>query len=281
MNQVPNSYVNRIFNLEAILGMKMLPDDCIPLTVTSPPYDQLRTFGGVTWDDTTFQKIADELWRITAPGGVVVWIVADTIVDGSETCTSARQKLYFRDLGFRIHHTMIMDRAGSRFPSKVRYGTSLEYAYVLSKGMPRTINLLRDRENRRVGETQNFSRREPDGRIRPVGRSKPVAQFGYRRAIWQISTGWKQSTKDAYAFEHPALMHEGMAADHILSWSRPGDLVFDPMMGSATTCKMALLTNRRYLGFEIHEPYFRLAQRRMREAHAQYDSGLDDWFKGA
>jgi site-specific DNA-methyltransferase (adenine-specific) len=281
MNEVDAKFVNRIFNLDAIVGMKMLPDDCIPLSVTSPPYDQLRTFGGVIWDDTTFERIADELWRITAPGGVLVWIVADTIVRGSETCTSARQKLYFRDLGFRVHHTMIMDRAGSRFPSKVRYGTSPEYAFILSKGMPRAINLLRDRENNRVGKTQSFSRREPDGRIRPVGESKPVAEFGYRRAIWQFSTGWKQSTKNAYAFDHPALMHEGMAKDHILSWSRPGDLVFDPMMGSATTCKMALLTNRRYLGFEIHEPYYRLARRRMQEAHAEYDSGLGDWLIGA
>jgi site-specific DNA-methyltransferase (adenine-specific) len=281
MTQVPDSFVNRIFNLDAIIGMKKLPDNCIPLTVTSPPYDQLRAFGGVTWNDATFQRIADELWRITAPGGVVVWIVADTIVKGSETCTSARQKLHFRDLGFRIHHTMIIDRAGSRFPSKVRYGTSLEYAFILSKGKPRAINLLKDRLNKRVGETQNFSRREPDGSIRPMSLSKPVAKFGYRRAIWQVSTGWNQSTKDDYAFEHPALMHEGVAKDHILSWSRPGDLVFDPMMGAATTTKMALLHNRRYLGFEIYKRYFRLAQRRMREARVEYDSGLGEWLKGA
>jgi site-specific DNA-methyltransferase (adenine-specific) len=281
MNQVPDSIVNRIFNLDAIDAMKKLPDDCIPLTVTSPPYDQLRTFGGLNWDDTTFQRIAEELWRITAPGGVLVWIVADTIVKGSESCTSARQKLYFRDLGFRVHHTMIMDRAGSRFPSKVRYGTSLEYAFILSKGMPRAINLLRDRENNRVGKTQSFSRREPDGRIRPLSQSKPVAKFGYRRAIRQVSTGWNQSTKDDYAFAHPALMHEAIAKDHILSWSRPCDLVFDPMMGSATTCKMALLSNRKYLGFEISEPYFHLAQRRMQDAHLEYDSELGDWLIGA
>src|SRR4051794_24850629 len=96
MNPVPKSFVNKIFNLDAIGSTEMLPDDCIPLTVTSPPYDQLRTFGGVTWNAATFQKIAEELWRITMPGGVVVWVVADTIVNGSETCTSARQKLYFR-----------------------------------------------------------------------------------------------------------------------------------------------------------------------------------------
>ena len=257
--------------------MRMLPDESIPLTVTSPPYDDLRTFGGVGWYDNTFHRMADELWRITMTGGVVVWIVADTIVNGSETCTSARQKLYFQEIGFRVHHTMIMDRTGSRFPSKVRYGTSLEYAFILSKGTPRWIILLRDRPNKRVGGTQNFSRREPDGNIRPVGKSKPVEKIGYRRAIWRYSTGWKLSTLDDYAFDHPALMHEDMATDHIVSWSRPGEVVFDPMAGAATTCKMALLNNRRYLGFEIHEPYFRIAQRRLRDAHAQYDRGLGDW----
>ena len=176
---------------------------------------------------------------------------------------------------------MIMDRAGSRFPSKVRYGSSLEYAFILSKGAPRTINLLRDRRNKLAGKTGAFNRREPDGRMRPVGDSPPIAKIGCRRAIWRIGTGYNNTTRDSYAFEHPALMHEKMTAAHIVTWSRPGELVFDPMAGAATTCKMALLNNRRYLGFEIHEPYFRLAQRRMRDAHAQYDRGLGDWLIGA
>jgi N6-adenosine-specific RNA methylase IME4 len=207
-----------------------------------------------------------------------VWIIADTIVNGSESGTSARQKLYFQEIGFNIHHTMIMDRAGLRFSSKVRYGTSLEYAFILSKGKPRTISRLRDRPNKRVGKKQSISRREPDGWMRPLGKSKPVAEMGYRRAIWQYSTGWKQSTLDDFAFKHPALMHEDMARDHIVSWSRPSELVFDPMAGAGTTCKMALLNNRRYLGFEIHEPYFRIAVHRLREAHQQYRERLDDWF---
>jgi DNA modification methylase len=281
MRKLSKNFVNKIHHCDAIVGMKRLPDECIPLTVTSPPYDGLRTFGGDSWNDDTFRRMADELWRITVPGGVVVWIVADTIVNGWETCTSARQKLYFQEIGFRLHHTMVMDRTGARFPSKVRYGTSLEYAFILSKGKPRTISLLKDRTNKKVGGTQNFSRREPDGSIRPVGRSRPVDKVGVRRAIWRYSTGWKLSTPDDFAFVHHALMHEDMATDHIVSWSRPGDLVFDPMAGAATTCKMALLNNRKYLGFEIYEPYFRLAQRRMRDAHTQYDNGLGDWLIGA
>jgi DNA modification methylase len=281
MSPLDDKFVNQILNYEAIDGMRMLPYECIPLTVTSPPFDDLRRFGGFRWDFDVFREMAEQLWRITVSGGVVVWVVADTIVDGSETCTSARQKLHFKEIGFRVHHTMIMDKAGQRFPSRVRYGTSLEYAFILSKGKPRTVTLLRDRPNKKLKATQNFSRREYAGGLRRVGRSKPVTEYGYRRAIWQYPTGWKLSTQDDYAFDHPALMHEDMAKDHIRSWSLPGELIFDPMAGAATTCKMALLENRRYLGFEIHEPYFQLAQRRMRDAHAVYNTGLDSWLIGA
>ena len=87
MRKLSKNFVNQIHHCDAIVGMKRLPDHCIHLTVTSPPYDGLRTFGGVGWNDNTFRPMADELWRITIPGGVVVWIVADTIVNGSETCT--------------------------------------------------------------------------------------------------------------------------------------------------------------------------------------------------
>ena len=174
-----------------------------------------------------------------------------------------------------------MNRVGNRFPSKVRYGTSLEYAYILSKGSPRSINLLKDQPNKRPGKKGSLSRREPDGRMRSVGAAAPTAKMGCRRAIWSYATGFNNTTKDAYAFEHPALMHEAMTAAHVLSWSRPGELVFDPMAGAATTCKMALLNDRKYLGFEIYEPYYLLAQRRMREAHAAYRSQLDDWLGAA
>lgn len=281
MNEIDPTLIDRIFLGDCVEGMRRLTDACIPLTVTSPPYDGLRSFGGHALDFESFKRVADELYRVTMPGGIVIWVVADAIVAGSETGTSARQKLYFKQIGFKIHHTMVMDKAGSRWPCKVRYGDSLEYAFILAKGKPRTINLLRDKPNRRAGEVQDFNRREQDGRLRPAGRSRPIAAWGHRRAIWKYAVGSGLTTTDRYAYDHPALMPEKMAEDHIQSWSKPGDLVFDPMAGAGTTCKMALLNHRRYLGFEINPHYHALAERRMRDAHAEYRRRLDTDLLGA
>lgn len=268
---------DQILRVDAVEGMKALPKDSIPMTLTSPPYDDLRLYGGHAFDDQQFRAVAEELWRVTMPGGVVVWVVADAIIDGSETCNSARQKLFFMELGFNVHHTMIMARSGSRWPSVVRHGDSLEYAFVMSKGRPRSIYLRRDRPNTNVGALYRGRRWLGLERDRPRPTDRPVAEWGVRTAVWVYEVGSNRTTRDRYAFEHPALMPERMAEDHILSWSRPGDLVFDPMSGAATTCKMALLNGRRYLGFEVHEPYYRLALRRMRDAHAEHKRRLSDW----
>jgi site-specific DNA-methyltransferase (adenine-specific) len=272
---------NQILLADCIDGLEAVPAASVPMTLTSPPYERLRLFGGQEWDFEFFTRIAEELYRVTIPGGVVVWVVADAIIGGGESGMSAKQKLYFQRAGFSVHQTMVMQRAGSRWPSKVRYGDSLEYAFVLSKGKPRTINLLRDKPNKHAGMVRMFNRRGLDGRLHPAGAAPPVRDWGVRSAVWHYATGGWNGTPDEYANDHPALMPERMAEDHILSWSRAGDLILDPMAGAATTCKMALLNHRDYLGFEVHEPYHRLAVRRMEDAHAQYRWRLDDWLVGS
>jgi site-specific DNA-methyltransferase (adenine-specific) len=280
--KLDSRFVNGIYNTDCVAGMAALPGDCIPMTLTSPPYDDLRSYGGHGWDFDTFRRIADQLWRVTMPGGVVVWVVADRIVDGSETGTSARQKLYFRDVGFDIYHTMIMDRVGSRWPSRYRYGGSLEYAFILSKGKPRTIHLLRDKPNRQAGMYYTTPVRRLPGRERPLPtvRAKPISELGVRSAVWTYATGGRTTAGEPYVFEHEAPMPEAMARDHILSWSRPGDLVLDPMGGAGTTAKMAVLNHRRFLAFEVHEPYYRIALRRVADAQEEYQRRLDDWLMG-
>ncbi|MGA2256072.1 MAG: site-specific DNA-methyltransferase [Thermoguttaceae bacterium] len=274
MNDFP--YLNQILKCDCVPAMRTLPGEFIPLTVTSPPYDNLRKFGGHTFD---FEGIANELFRITRPGGVVAWVVGDAFEDGSETGTSCRQKLYFQQLGFRLYDTIILARRNQRFPRKVRYGPT-EVAFILSKGKPRTINLIRDKENRFAGVVKKFTRRRWDGVTEPAGKGQPIRRWGIRSAIWEYTVG-SQSAEEPYARKHPALMPEELAEDLIVSWSRPGDLVFDPMAGAATICKMALLRHRRYLGMEIHRPYWAIARRRLRENHERYRSELDtylsDW----
>lgn len=273
MNRIPVEFVNKLICCNGIEGMRRLPADCIPLTVTSPPYDGLRNYGGHAFD---FEGMAWGLWRVTAPGGVVVWVVQDQIKDGSETGTSFRQALFFKELGFRLHQTLMMTKSGCRSASQVRYGVALEYAFVLSKGKPRVVNLIRDKPNSTAGSAVRSSYRDGDGilHVREIA-DKLIKPFGVRGAVWNYRTGGGITTKDWGAFEHPALMPEAMAEDHIISWSRPGDLILDPMAGAGTTCKMALLNHRRYLGFEIHAPYHEIGVQRLRAARADYLDRLD------
>ena len=271
-------HTNRIINCDCLDGMRQLPDECIPMVLTSCPYDNIREYGGNTFN---FEPIAAELYRITMPGGVVVWIVQDQVKDGGFTGSSFRQALHFQELGFALHNTIIMRAINGRLPQRVRYTPQSHFAFVFSKGRPRYVNLIRDRRNKYAGHRKKhwFARQKNGTKTR--GKSgKVVPPFGERGDVWTYVVGRNHTTKDKEAFEHPALMAEAMATDHILSWSRPGDLVFDPMCGSGTTCKMALIHNRRYLGMEIHKDYWEIAVRRLAKAKEEHRRKLDAWLFG-
>jgi site-specific DNA-methyltransferase (adenine-specific) len=275
MNLLPFHQMNRIHLGDCVDEMRGLPAGCIPLTVTSPPYDNLRRYGDHPFD---FESVARELWRVTAPGGVVAWVVQDGTVDGSETGTTCRQQLFFQGLGFRVHNRIVMVNPGRRSPGKTRYGGPLELALVLSKGAPRTVRLLRDTPNKTAGRLKTFNRRTWDGRTEQTGpKAYPVGTWGVRGNVWVYPRGYNQSSKDRRDFDHPALMPEAMAEDLIVSFSKPGDVVFDPFAGAGTTAKMAFLNHRRYLGYEVHEPYFRRALERLTDARAAYRRRLDEW----
>jgi DNA modification methylase len=273
---------NRILCCDCVTEMQALPNLCIPLTVTSPPYDDLRLYGGHPFDFAKFQAVAHELYRVTMPGGVLVWVVRDAIVDGGETGTSARQKLYFQEVGFTLYNTIVMVRKGNHLPGNVRYGTAPEQAFVLTKGRPRTVNIIRDKPNSTAGGPLKKYSRNRDGSMTVIRYpNKVTSLLGQRSNVWVYDAGWNKSTKDKIAFQHPALMPEAMARDLIVSWSRPGDLIFDPMAGAGTTCKMALLNHRRYLGMEIFAEYAELARERLGMAYEQYRKGLSRWLFGS
>lgn len=256
--------IDTVLNIDCLEGMRLLPSGSIPLTLTSPPYDRLRLYGGHAFN---FEAIAKELYRITMPGGVVVWIVQEQIIEGSESGTSSYQRLYFKRIGFCLHNTLTMSVLGHHLPEMNRYGRPLEYAFVLSKGKPRSINIIKDKRNSTAGEDIDPSIRQPDGRL--VGSrftGKIIQPLGARGSVWTYDRGWNKTTRDKIAYQHPALMPEKMAEDHIRSWSMPGDLVFDPMAGAGTTLKMAMLNDRRYLGMEIVAEYCEIANDRLRVA---------------
>ena len=244
--------------------MATFPDNYIDLTVTSPPYDNLRDYNGY---DFNFEGIANQLYRVTKQGGVVVWVVNDATIKGSETGTSFRQALYFKDVcGFNLE-TMIWDKQNcGSVGSMERYENVFEYMFVLSKGKPKTANIIKDRLNKRAGELQHGSIRQKDGTVRKTtGYGKRViAEYGRRHNIWRITPS--KSPKERL---HPAPFSEQVANDHIISWSNKGDLILDPMCGSGTTCKMAMVNKRNYIGIDISEEYCAITRRRIAEHEQQ------------
>jgi DNA modification methylase len=247
--------LNHIYHGDCVDVMRTFPDGVIDLTVTSPPYDNLRTYKGY---DFNFEEIAKELYRVTKQGGVVVWVVNDATIKGSETGTSFRQALYFKEIGFNLHDTMIYEKAQACFGSNLCYLQSFEYMFVLSKGRPKSINLLRDRPNVRSGREKMAKRGlSVDGK-KAERVYKDMKKMGKRKNIWRYGVGGGSTG-------HPAVFPEQLAQDHILSWSNPGDIVLDPMCGSGTTCKMAKLNGRNYIGIDIAEEYVELARRRVEE----------------
>ena len=268
--------MNTILNSDCLVGMKALPDSLIDLTVASPPYDDMRTCYALL-PMPKFEQIADELLRITKPGGVVAWVVQEQIKDGSQTGTSSDQRLYFRKIGFTLFDRLIMARHGLRVPLERRYGLPLEEAFILSKGEPETVNLWKDKPNKNNGKTKTANRRLPNGEMeKRVQKKWIVAEYGRRPNVWRYATGLHTAEEKWVRAKHPALMPEKMAEDLILCYSDPDDLVLDPFCGLATTCKMALLNHRSYLGMEIDKEYHRLAERRMKLTRLKYKQRLDD-----
>lgn len=232
----------------------------VDLTVTSPPYDDLRTYNGYVFN---FEPIARELYRVTKLGGVVVWVVGDQTMKGSETGTSFKQALYFMECGFNLHDTMIYEKAGLSFPDTTRYYQVFEYMFVFSKGKVSTFNPLVDRKNIWAGQKVHSTVRNRDGSLTPkVCIGNETKEFGVRYNIWRIPHNLPGRAK------HPASFPEALARDHILSWSNPGDTVLDPMMGSGTTGKESVKLQRKFIGVECSSEYFEIAEKRIAQAQA-------------
>jgi len=274
---------NEVYQMNCIDGMNAMDAESVDLCVTSPPYDDLRTYNDSSkWDFNVFKDVAHALTRVLKPGGVIMWNVGDATINGGESGSSFRQTLYFmEECGLRLHDTMIYEKSGIAFaagPHSVRYSQAFEYCFILSKGKPKTVNIIMDKKNKWAGISSwgNAKARKKTGELENAGKkSKETREFGARTNIWRIvnSGGFGQSSKEAY--KHPATMPEELARGHIITWSNPGDLVIDPFMGSGTTAAMAIAENRNYIGFEIDEEYYNLCQSRMKTLDAKITKFLE------
>ena len=242
-----------LYNGDAAVVLKNLPDNSVDLTITSPPYDNLRTYNGYSFD---FETIARELFRITKDGGVVVWNVADATVKGSETGTSFRQALFFMDCGFNLHDTMIWEKTGM-LPTQDRYYNVFEYMFVFSKGKPKTMNFICDHKTTAGGRVQKKDTCINKGKQKTGDGYFVRNEYSRRTNVWRIPIGQNKETAG-----HPAVFPEQLAHDHIITWSNPDDVVLDPFMGSGTTAKMALRTGRKCIGIEISSEYCETIKKR-------------------
>jgi site-specific DNA-methyltransferase (adenine-specific) len=242
--------INKIYNENCLDTMARMPDGFIDLTVTSPPYDNLRTYNGYCFD---FENVAKELFRVTKQGGVVVWVVGDATIKGSETGTSFKQALYFKEIGFNLHDTMIYQKSSQPRQNGYRYEQAFEYMFVFSKGSISIKNIIQEPS---LNAGKNVKRTCRDGGLDTLKESTNiVSEYKTKGNIWQYGSK-KNDT------EHPAIFPEALANDHIISWSNPNDVIMDCFAGSGTTGIMAYKNNRKFILIEVSETYCDIIKQR-------------------
>lgn len=253
-----NDLLNKLFVSDSVEFMKKyMKDESVDLIVTSPPYDDLRLYNGYKFN---FEDMANEIFRVMKRGGVVVWVVGDKIKNGNRSLTSFKQALYFQSIGFNVHDSMIYAKKNTPFMRSNAYTNAYEHMFVFSKGKPNTFNPIREPTTRH-GMEMLVANKKADAKNNKV--LKELKKEKTKNNIWYYAVGLGGTTNDKEAFGHPAMYPEQLAQDHILSWSNEGDVVFDPMCGAGTTCKMAMLNNRNYIGVDVSEEYIEIAQKRI------------------
>lgn len=252
--------LNKIYCEDNLETLARMPNEFLDLTVTSPPYDNLRTYNGFEWN---FSEVATELFRVTKAGGVVVWVVGDATIDGDETGTSFRQALTFKEVGFRLHDTMIWQKPNPVPTQHVRYETAFEYMFILSKGKPTTTNILREKSQSGAVQRMGHRASNGNGHQKLTDRIYTGHEDKIRHNIWSIPIAVPEIKG------HPAPFPEELVGNHILSWSQEGDIVYDPFCGSGTVPKMAHKLKRQWIGSEISQEYVDLANKRLEPYLAQ------------
>ena len=254
--------LNKIICGEAVEVMRTMSSDSVDLVITSPPYDDLRNYNGYSFN---LDGMTKGLFRVMKKGGVVVWVVGDQTIKGDETGTSFKQALYFKQVGFNLFDTMIyLKTPRGAVGNNKTYWQTFEYMFVFSKGTPKTINLLKDRENKDERDGDSGTKRLSDGSLLKLKRAG-YSKYGRRTNVWKYLIGKGHSATDNIAYKHPAIFPEKLAQDHITSWSNLGDVVLDPMCGSGTTCKMAKLNKRDFIGIDVSSEYCKIAEERLKQ----------------
>lgn len=250
--------LNKIYNEDCLQTMQQMPDNYVDFIITSPPYDDIRNYNGYNFE---FEKIANEIKRVLKIGGIMIWVVGDKTENGSETGTSFKQALYFKEIGLNIHDTMIYYKNNPMPTAGNRYHQHFEYMFAITKGSPKTFNPIK--EETKYKGIANMKNRGENGNLD----YKKVERTNDKKIgnVFSYSIGGGISTKDKIAYQHPAIFPEQLVSDQVLTWTNEFDIIYDPFMGSGTTAKIALLHNRQWLGSEISKVYVDIAEQRLKE----------------
>lgn len=256
--------INQIICADNVIGLRELPDESVDMVLTSPPYDNLRIYQSYSF---AFEQLSDQLYRVLKKGGVIVWVVGDQTINGSESGTSFRQALHFMALGLKLHDTMIYRKENYIPLNHNRYDPEFEYMFVFSKGNPMSFNPIMQKtvwagQTRNTKNRTNASSFEKNSALRRRDEDVTIGEQKMRGNVWSYQVGKNKGSKDDI-WQHPATFPEQLAIDHVMSWSQEGDIVLDPFMGSGTTAKACLLLNRKFIGYEISEDYCKIAERRI------------------
>ena len=262
--QGPSTFVDQVVCSDNVAVLSSLPAESVDLFVTSPPYDNLRKYGGQPWD---FKALAGEMTRTLKVGGVIVWNVSDSVVNGSESLTSMRQAIHFHDvLGLRVHDTQIYLKNSYVPKNHNRYEQAWEYLFVFTKGKPKTFNpilvpcVTAGSRRWRGAEKQN----EATYSMKRVNKHTTVKTHKIHPNVFAYDVGKNAKTT------HNAPFPIELARDAVISWSNVGDFVVDPFVGSGTTVVAAKQLNRHFLGIDIHKPYCAETLRRLTETITPY-----------
>jgi site-specific DNA-methyltransferase (adenine-specific) len=231
-----------------------------------------RTYNGNNdlWGEHVWKAVIQDLHRVTKDGGVVVWVVGDATIKGSETGTSFKQALWAKECGFALHDTMIYKKQNPLPNTQKRYYQSFEYMFVFSKGAPKTFNPImveskyggQENFGQRTTYNKNGSRKESGKRI--INKYKKIENI----FTYFVGSGGGNNKS------HPASFPYQLAHDHIISWSNPGDVILDCFAGSFTTGAACLNTGRSFIGIEREKAYFSIGQKRIEELQRQLTLSL-------
>lgn len=257
-------YENKIIHADCMDILKQLPDKCIDLVVTSPPYDNLRTYNGtLEWDFNIFKNISKELARVLKDGGVIVWVVADAKINKSKTLTSFRQAIFFKEIGLNIHDIMYWEKSTFNAPKPNVYHNVIEQMFIIAKQTPKTFNPIIDRRNKCENKLVKPTQRYADGHTEKRTEKK-INKYGKRFNIWKIN-----EEKQSHKIGHPAMFPLQLAQDHIISWSNENDLILDCFSGSGTTAVACHNLKRRFICIEKYYDYWKASVERLENAQAQ------------